>query len=474
MKTLGLMILLLTQQFPSYAQTDKQTGVIVFYTTDNERAGPPVIYSNGRKIGEVTRDQAIRLVVDAGTHEFRLADAVLPVSIGPGQEVFLRVTRTAFFIGSAIEANASPRTFTPNLSATAVSARTTVPAPQTVSSPETAVRTERIPQASSARNTPGVLRCSFTGTLIVQAALQPASPVVGRIRCGDAVVLIDTLNSSPHIRTKDGRDGYILGLNLGQWTVEPATQAGTQIAANPAPAAAAPSATRSIPAKPETPATDLFSSGANAPSTVAVPSTLARTEAPDISSPSAPKAPSAPTKATSREATPDVRSKLPPETGDYVIGPEDVLSIIVWHEPELSTKVTVRSDGKIGLALIDEIQASGLTPLQLKERITTEFKKFLQDPSVYVIPLEIHSQYVYIVGSVAKPGIYPLGNSMRVTELLVRAGGFIEFAKPEGIVIVRRNEFANQRFPFNYKRFLEGKAYEQDVVLQSGDMVVVP
>ena len=466
MKTLGLMILLLTQLSSGYAQTDNQTGVIIFYTTDNvERAGPPVIYSNGRKIGEVTKDQSIRLDVNPGTHEFKLAETVLPVSIGPGQQIFLRVTRTAFFLGNAVEASASPRTVTPNSSATPIStARTTPPAPESVAIPETPLQTEHIPQASSAGSTPGILRCSFTGTLVVQAALQPASPIVGRIRCGDPVLLIDTLNSSPHVKTKDGKDGYILGLNLGQWTVEQATQASTQTATN----------SRTITAKPETPATDLFSSGANNPSTNAVPSTLARTEAPDISSSRTSKTPNVPTKPTSKEAPPDVRSKLTPDTGEYVIGPEDVLSIIVWHEPELSTKVTVRSDGKIGLALIDEIQAGGLTPIQLKERITTELKKFLQDPSVYVIPLEIHSQYVYIVGSVAKPGIYPLGNSMRVTELLVRAGGFIEFAKPEGIVIVRRNEFANQRFPFNYKRFLEGKAYEQDVVLQSGDMVVVP
>src|SRR5215510_7999345 len=159
---------------------------------------------------------------------------------------------------------------------------------------------------------------------------------------------------------------------------------------------------------------------------------------------------------------------------DYLIGSEDVLSIVVWREPDLSTKVTVRSDGKIALPLLDEVQASGLTPIQLKERITDGLRKFLAEPQVYILPLEIHSQYVYIVGSVAKPGIYLLGSSMRVTELLVRAGGLAEFAKPDEIVVVRRDKNQNSRFPFNYKKFLEGKDYQQDVVLQSGDMVVVP
>jgi len=159
---------------------------------------------------------------------------------------------------------------------------------------------------------------------------------------------------------------------------------------------------------------------------------------------------------------------------DYLIGPEDVLSIVVWHESDLSTKVTVRSDGKIALPLLDEVHASGLTPIELKEQITNGLRKFLADPQVYILPLEIHSQYVYIVGSVVKPGIYLLGSSMRVTELLVRAGGLAEFAKSDEIVIVRRDRNQNSRFPFNYKKFLEGKDYQQDVLLQSGDMVVVP
>jgi polysaccharide export outer membrane protein len=176
----------------------------------------------------------------------------------------------------------------------------------------------------------------------------------------------------------------------------------------------------------------------------------------------------------------DLKEKQTIETpaeqdGGYVIGAEDVLRIDVWREPELSTpRTTVRADGKISLLLLDDVQASGLTPKQLKEEITARLKKFLNNPEVYVLPLEIRSQFVYIVGSVAKTGVYPLGTSMRVTELLVKAGGLAEFAKSTEIVIMRKDKNTNVRYPFNYKTFLEGKDYRQDILLQSGDMVIVP
>jgi polysaccharide export outer membrane protein len=162
------------------------------------------------------------------------------------------------------------------------------------------------------------------------------------------------------------------------------------------------------------------------------------------------------------------------ENDGYVIGPEDVLSIVVFREDQLSTRVTVRADGKIALVLLDEVQASGLTPRQLKETITNGLKKFLNDPQVYVIPIEIHSQFVSIVGSVSHPGVYPLGTPLRVTELLVRAGGLTEYAKADQIIIIRSQTNLSDRYPFNYKTFLEGKNYKQDIQLRSRDMVIVP
>jgi polysaccharide export outer membrane protein len=109
----------------------------------------------------------------------------------------------------------------------------------------------------------------------------------------------------------------------------------------------------------------------------------------------------------------------------------------------------------------------------LKKTIAQGLKKFLADPQVFVIPQEIHSQYVSIMGAVAKPGQYPLNAPLRVSELLVRAGGLSEFAKADQIVIVREKGTLKTRFPFNYKTFLQGKNFKQDIQLQTRDMVLV-
>jgi polysaccharide export outer membrane protein len=98
----------------------------------------------------------------------------------------------------------------------------------------------------------------------------------------------------------------------------------------------------------------------------------------------------------------------------------------------------------------------------------------LTDPNVFVSPVEIHSQYVYTVGAVGKPGVYPLGASLRVTELLVRAGGLSAFAKSDRIVIVRKQGTLTTRFLFNYKSYLQGENVKQDIQLQNHDMVIVP
>jgi polysaccharide export outer membrane protein len=170
----------------------------------------------------------------------------------------------------------------------------------------------------------------------------------------------------------------------------------------------------------------------------------------------------------------DQKGQQLPAGLDYVIGPEDVLDIRVLGEDQLSTKVTVRADGKISLLLLDEIPAAGLTTVRLKETITQGLKKFLTDPHVFVNPVEIHSQYVSVGGNVAKPGRYPLGGSLRVTELLVRAGGLLDFAKSDRILIVREQGTHTNRFLFNYKSYLQGKNVKQDIQLQNHDMVIVP
>jgi polysaccharide export outer membrane protein len=161
-------------------------------------------------------------------------------------------------------------------------------------------------------------------------------------------------------------------------------------------------------------------------------------------------------------------------SADYIIGPEDVLGVSVWREPELTAKVAVRPDGKIDLPLVNDIKASGLTTNQLREVITESIKRYVPDPTVSVLLLELHSQTVSIVGSVPKPGIYNIGGPMTVMELVARAGGFQEFAKVKDVQIVRQVGARAYRYFFNYKEYTEGRNFQQNIALQNGDVVVVP
>ncbi|RPH76447.1 MAG: hypothetical protein EHM80_14630, partial [Nitrospiraceae bacterium] len=142
----------------------------------------------------------------------------------------------------------------------------------------------------------------------------------------------------------------------------------------------------------------------------------------------------------------------PAQTADYVIGLEDVLSVSVWKEPELSVKeVVVRPDGKISLPLVSDMQASGLTPKELQTRISERLKEFVAAPNVTVVVLKVASQSVSIVGQVGRPGVYYLGSPLTVLELLARAGGFREDANTKKIAVVRSEGGRTTHFAFNYK-----------------------
>ena len=160
---------------------------------------------------------------------------------------------------------------------------------------------------------------------------------------------------------------------------------------------------------------------------------------------------------------------------DFVIGLEDVLSINVWKEPELSPKeVVVRPDGKISLPLAGDIQASGLTPIQLQEKIAEKLKEFVASPVVTVTVTRISSLNVSVVGQVLKPGVYPIGAPMNVLELLARAGGLTLDAKAKKIKILRKENGKDIQFPFNYSDAVKGKNLQQNIPLKNGDVVVVP
>jgi polysaccharide biosynthesis/export protein len=151
-----------------------------------------------------------------------------------------------------------------------------------------------------------------------------------------------------------------------------------------------------------------------------------------------------------------------------------VLEISVWKEPDLTTKATVRPDGKIGLPLLSDVQASGLATQQLREYLQVRFAQYVNDPLVSVIVTDPRSQMVHIIGSVKSPGSYRLGGPLTVMELLARAGGLSDFAKKEDITIVRTEGGRTVREMFNYKTFVEGKNLQQNISLRNGDVVVVP
>ena len=160
---------------------------------------------------------------------------------------------------------------------------------------------------------------------------------------------------------------------------------------------------------------------------------------------------------------------------ELVIGPDDVLVINVWKEPEVSQTVPVRPDGKISLPLIGPVMASGLTPTQLQVSIAHELESYLEHPAVTVIVHEVKSQRFVVVGQVAKPGSYDLQTPMTVLGAIAGAGGPLEYAKLKGIYVLRTGPNGEAiRLPFNYKDAIKGKNLAQNIRLQSHDTIVVP
>ena len=164
-----------------------------------------------------------------------------------------------------------------------------------------------------------------------------------------------------------------------------------------------------------------------------------------------------------------------PHDDGFVIGNGDVLAISVWKQPDLSRSIPVRSDGKISLPLIGDVQATGQTPLKLEEDLTHRLQPYLNEPEVTVIVEQINSQKFNILGKVAKPGSYSLVNSTTVLDAIALAGGCREFAKQKSIYILRRHPDGSEvRFPFNYQDVIKGKNTAQNIELQPHDTVVVP
>ena len=185
----------------------------------------------------------------------------------------------------------------------------------------------------------------------------------------------------------------------------------------------------------------------------------------------APQAPPAAKPAVTQQVVPG--PSVPVEAG-FTIGPEDVLGVIVWREPDVTADVTVRPDGMITLPLIRDVKASGLTPSELADRLQQALREYITDASVTVVVRQMNSRKVFITGEVAKPGAYGLTSSMTVMQLIAVAGGLNEFAEGKSISVMRVEAGKTKTFPFDYRNVANGKKPEQNIVLRPGDTVVVP
>ena len=158
--------------------------------------------------------------------------------------------------------------------------------------------------------------------------------------------------------------------------------------------------------------------------------------------------------------------------GEYKIGPEDVLQISVWKNDAMSRTVPVRPDGMISLPLVDDVQAAGLTPVELRNILVKKLADFIPSPEVSVIVTDVRSFKVSVIGEVAKPSRYELKSWTTALDVLAQAGGFNQFAARSRIVILRPDGKAMKRIPFNYNRVANGD--DENIYLQPGDIVLVP
>lgn len=160
------------------------------------------------------------------------------------------------------------------------------------------------------------------------------------------------------------------------------------------------------------------------------------------------------------------------DSNSYVIGPEDVLYVYVWKEENLSRTVPVRMDGMISIPLVDDIKAAGMTPLQLKEVILAKLREYVETPDVTVIVIEANSFKVYVQGEVKTPGVFKLRSETSLVQLIIMAGGFTDWANQKKITILRKEDGKDRRLVVNYRKVIDGD--EKDVVLKSGDIVIIP
>jgi len=175
-----------------------------------------------------------------------------------------------------------------------------------------------------------------------------------------------------------------------------------------------------------------------------------------------------------RVITPSPPDPDPMSRENYVIGVQDTIGVSVWRNPELTLSVTVRNDGKISVPLLDDVQAEGLTAMELKAVITRELSEFITAPDVTIMVQEMRSQSVSLIGALNRSGRIPLGRDLRVLDAIITMGGFAAFADKANIHIVRRmTDGTEETYRFDYEAYIQGKAPGSNIVLRNGDTIIV-
>lgn len=176
-----------------------------------------------------------------------------------------------------------------------------------------------------------------------------------------------------------------------------------------------------------------------------------------------------------RAASPPPLDPTPMDREAYTIGVTDILAINVWKNEELSVEVQVRADGMISVPLIDDVRAEGLTPQELKEVIARELAEYVTAPDVTVLVRQMNSRFVSVLGEVRQPDRVPLTRDLRVLEAIALVGGFTTFADKNDVRIVRRDLDGNEtEYRFDYGAYVRGRAPGANIVLQPGDVIIVP
>jgi polysaccharide biosynthesis/export protein len=178
--------------------------------------------------------------------------------------------------------------------------------------------------------------------------------------------------------------------------------------------------------------------------------------------------------ATGAPAAPPLVGDPAANAEDYRIGPQDVINVVFWKDPEMSAEVMVRPDGKISLPLLNDINAAGQTPEQLRQQLVKAATKFVEQPNVSVVVKTVNSRKVYITGMVHRAGAYPMVHPINVLQLIAEAGGLQEYADSKNILIIRKEGDKSTSYRFNFKDVVSRRALDQNITLRPGDTVVVP